>query len=157
MGGETLPQKHNTMSTAAVISKVKKLQKDLDEYYKTTGDHEGVPDIESTCIEFSEIRYEVQKRKVVRRERYHADRTFNDTYKLNNEFQMDELEEQVKYDRRRLKKGWRIWKSENPDAELERAREIAMNLNGISFGLVQRYTDSELRECLRLVKLQADF
>lgn len=32
----------------------------------------------------------------------------------------EELEDDIKYQRRRLNKAWRIFKSENPDAELER-------------------------------------
>ncbi len=39
----------------------------------------------------------------------------------------------------------------------ERAIELAMNLNGITREMAQKYTDSELRECLRLLKLKADF
>ncbi len=38
-----------------------------------------------------------------------------------------------------------------------RAIEIAMNINGISYGLASRYTNSELRECLRQVHMKADF
>lgn len=39
----------------------------------------------------------------------------------------------------------------------ERAIEIAMNTNGISRGIAERYTDSELREVLRLLKLKPGF
>ena len=42
----------------------------------------------------------------------------------------------------------------------ERAIQIAMNHNGISRGMAERYTDSELREVLRhlrLLRLQAAF
>jgi hypothetical protein len=35
----------------------------------------------------------------------------------------DGVKESLAYDRRRLSKGWRVWKSENPDAELERDDE----------------------------------
>lgn len=38
-----------------------------------------------------------------------------------------------------------------------RAIEIAMNLNCVTRDIAERYTDSELRECLRLLKLKADF
>ena len=39
----------------------------------------------------------------------------------------------------------------------ERAIEIAMNTNGISRGIAERYTDSELREVLKLLKLKPGF
>ena len=38
-----------------------------------------------------------------------------------------------------------------------RAIELAMNANGISREMAERYTDSELKEVLRLLKLKADF
>lgn len=31
-----------------------------------------------------------------------------------------DLEEQLKHDRRRLRKSWRVWKAENPDQEMEK-------------------------------------
>ena len=31
-----------------------------------------------------------------------------------------ELEEQLRHDRRRLGKSWRVWKAENPDKEMEK-------------------------------------
>lgn len=39
----------------------------------------------------------------------------------------------------------------------ERAIEIASNLNGITIEMAKRYTDSELKECLRLLNLKANF
>ena len=39
----------------------------------------------------------------------------------------------------------------------ERAIELAANLNCISKEMASKYTDSELKECLRLLKLKADF
>lgn len=39
----------------------------------------------------------------------------------------------------------------------ERAIQLAMNTNGISREIAERYTDSELKEVLRLLKLKADF
>lgn len=35
----------------------------------------------------------------------------------------EELEDDLKYQRRRLNKAWRVFKAENPDAELERDDE----------------------------------
>lgn len=48
----------------------------------------------------------------------------------------------------------------NDDKKLvsrERAIRIAMNVNGISRGMAERYTDSELKEVLRLVKMKPAF
>lgn len=48
----------------------------------------------------------------------------------------------------------------NDDKKLvsrERAIEITMNVNGISRGMAERYTDSELKEVLRLVKMKPAF
>lgn len=39
----------------------------------------------------------------------------------------------------------------------ERAIQIAMNTNGISREMAEKYTDSELREVLHLLKLKANF
>lgn len=39
----------------------------------------------------------------------------------------------------------------------ERAIQLAMNTNGISQDIAAKYTDSELKEVLRLLKLRADF
>lgn len=39
----------------------------------------------------------------------------------------------------------------------ERAIQLAMNTNRVSREIAERYTDSELKEVLRLLKLKADF
>lgn len=39
----------------------------------------------------------------------------------------------------------------------ERAIELAMNTNSISREIAEKYTDSELREVLKLLKLKANF
>ena len=39
----------------------------------------------------------------------------------------------------------------------ERAIQLAMNTNGISREIAEKYTDSELKEVLRLLKLKANF
>ena len=39
----------------------------------------------------------------------------------------------------------------------EAAIKIAMNSNGVSREVAERYTNSELREVLRLLKLKANF
>ena len=39
----------------------------------------------------------------------------------------------------------------------KKAIEIAMNVNGVTRGIAERYTDSELKEVLRLVKMKPAF
>ena len=39
----------------------------------------------------------------------------------------------------------------------ERAIQLAMNTNGVSREIAEHYTDSELKEVLRLLKLKANF
>lgn len=39
----------------------------------------------------------------------------------------------------------------------ERAIQLAMDINGISREIAERYTDSELKEVLRLLKLKPAF
>lgn len=41
--------------------------------------------------------------------------------------------------------------------KVERAIQLAMNTNGISREMAEKYTDSELKEVLRLLKLKANF
>lgn len=44
-----------------------------------------------------------------------------------------------------------------PKVSKARAIEFAMNMNGISREIAEKYTDSELREVLRLLKLKPNF
>lgn len=44
-----------------------------------------------------------------------------------------------------------------PKVSRVRAVSIAADLNGVPRETAERYTDSELRECLRLLKLKANF
>ena len=39
----------------------------------------------------------------------------------------------------------------------DEAIEITMNVNGVTRGMAERYTDSELKEVLRLVKMKPAF
>lgn len=39
----------------------------------------------------------------------------------------------------------------------EKAIQLAMNTNGVSRDIAEKYTDSELKEVLRLLKLKANF
>ena len=44
-----------------------------------------------------------------------------------------------------------------PKVSKERAIQLAINLNGVPREIAEKYTGSELRECLRLLKLKANF
>lgn len=44
-----------------------------------------------------------------------------------------------------------------PKVSRERAIQLAMNTNGISREMAEKYTDSELKEVLWLLKLKANF
>jgi hypothetical protein len=44
-----------------------------------------------------------------------------------------------------------------PKVSRERAIQLAMNTNGISREMAEKYTVSELKEVLRLLKLKANF
>lgn len=44
-----------------------------------------------------------------------------------------------------------------PKVSRERAIKIAADLNGVTLEMASRYTDSELKECFRLLKLKANF
>lgn len=116
-----------------VKRQVLKFNAELEEYAKATGGYE-LPIIDSTIIGYEELLpYEIVE------EQEEALRILADgfTYEVRIEREEDfdgEIYEYVKgwdngydalkdgiaYDRRRLKKGWRIWRAENPDAELEK-------------------------------------
>lgn len=44
-----------------------------------------------------------------------------------------------------------------PKVSRERAIQLTMNTNGVSREIAEKYTDSELKEVLRLLKLKANF
>lgn len=108
------------MKPETLTKKVQKFQDELLAYYTET-DCE-IPDVDSTFISTSRIDYAIEVHKVTRTE---ADghSTFNDEWDATKTMDQDDLLEQLAYDRRRLRKGWRVWKSENPDAEMERDDE----------------------------------
>lgn len=106
-----------------VIRKVEKFNADLDAYAKVAGDYE-LPEIECSIEGFSEVgkyTYEVSENEmsIVVRDW--------DEYEFEIDWEeccaYDEFDEAIRYDRRRLNKAWRIWKSKNPDAELEKDDE----------------------------------
>ncbi len=110
------------MKAQTIVNKVLKFQKELEKYYKETGD-DDITDIGTTIIgSGGHIEYQVFPSVIVRTEKCMYD-NFKDDYIISDSNDMDELIEQVQYDRKRLKKGWRVWRSDNPDVELEKDDE----------------------------------
>ena len=98
---------------------VARFNDELNEYYEAT-DNEKIYDIDTTIIgSGGHIKYTLFK-TVIRRDEYDGRTVFKDTFKLDREFEVEELLYQIRYDRKRLRKSWKVWKSENPDVELER-------------------------------------
>jgi len=105
--------------TDSLTRAIDKFNKDLNEYFRVSEENE-LPDIDTTCIGFSPAqpyKYQVLKTRVKVTD---AD---GQGYTITDEWELDEVNEALKYDRRRLNKAWRVWKSENPDAELEKDDE----------------------------------
>lgn len=110
-------------------NKVAKLNNDLREYFDTCGEM-SLPDIECTCIGYSPMGL-VDTQDIKDEEgdvfgfRAYIDDLETSVVYVEDEGETflsgwEELEDDLKYQRRRLNKAWRIFKSENPDAELER-------------------------------------
>lgn len=106
-----------------VIKMVERFNADLDAYAAVSGEYE-LPEIDSTIIGYSVVNkytYKVSKNgtaiKVLDCDGIEFD------IPVIESVAYDELKEALKYDRRRLSKAWRVWKSENPDSELEKDEE----------------------------------
>lgn len=103
---------------------------EIEAYAKMTGDYD-VPEIDSTVIGYDKlIPYTITERANGFRVTTDGNTYTVKAVCINGEWEtvgwhnyLDGLKEQIKYDRRRLNKGIRVWKSENPDAELERDDE----------------------------------
>lgn len=110
-------------------NKVVKLNNDLREYFDTCGEM-LLPDIECTCIGYSPMGLvDTQDIKDKDGNVFGFQATVDDLdYKVEYVEEdgdiyltgWEELEDDLKYQRRRLNKAWRVFKAENPDAELER-------------------------------------
>jgi len=108
---------------ARIRRKIEKYNKELAAYVEMTGDN-NVPDIECTVIGTSPME-EIQIKELPDGLAYSDDGFWEEIivasecgmYWVSGE---DELDDLLKYNRRRLRKGVRVWKSENPDAELEK-------------------------------------
>ena len=96
-----------------------KFNSELNEYYSAT-DNAEVLDIETTIIgSGGHIKYTLFK-TVIRRDEYDGKHLYKDSFKLDRDSDIEELLDQINYDRRRLRKSWKVWKSENPDLEMEK-------------------------------------
>lgn len=107
---------------ARIRRKIAKFNEDLARYVKTTESNE-VPDIDCTIIGTSPMN-PIEVKEIRKGISYADDGFWQDItiesecgeYWLSGE---DELDDVLKYNRRRLRKGWRVWHSDNPDKELE--------------------------------------
>ena len=111
---------------ARIRRKIEKYNKEIAAYVEMTGDNE-VPDIDCTIIGTSPME-PLEVKDLPNGIAYADDGWWEEItieqecgeYWLSGE---DELDDLLKYNRRRLRKGIRVWKSENPDAEMEREDE----------------------------------
>ena len=109
------------MKAKTIINAVNKFNKELNEYYTATGEtelYEVDTTIEGETYPVEFITYWEFKDFI----RVELDGT---TWKIEDEdsWEMDDFLDTLRYYRRRLRKSWRVWKSENPDAELEKEDE----------------------------------
>ena len=111
---------------ARIRRKIEKYNKELAAYVEMTGDND-VPDIDCTIIGTSPMNpIEV---KQTEKGIAFADDGFWESIEVVCEcgeyyfVGEDELDDLLKDNRRRLRKGIRVWKSEKPDLELEKDEE----------------------------------
>ena len=117
------PQKNQAMITQQQIKSltkaIDKLNADYAAYVKETEETE-LPEIDTTCIGWSPVEpYTYKELKT----KFKVTDFDSNEYSIEDEWDLDEVKMSIMYDRRRLKKAWRIWKSENPDWELEHDTE----------------------------------
>lgn len=104
----------------SISNKVKAFQRELARYYEAT-DYQDLLEVDTTIIGWGgNVSYTVLKTVIYRTEIEHDGHKFEERFRLRSPMDVMELEEQLKHDRRRLGKSWRVWKAENPDMELEK-------------------------------------
>lgn len=109
----------NATQLKRLARKIDKFNEKLAEYFNTSGEKE-LPSVDCTAVSIDTVdyyRYELLKTKLK------VTDCDGDKYDVVTEYDADQLREGLRYDNRRLAKAWRMWKSENPDAELERDNE----------------------------------
>lgn len=111
---------------ARIRRKIEKYNADLAEYVEVTGSDE-VPDIDCTVIGTSPM--EPIQIKETKDGLAYADENWWEEIRVEKEdgeywlSGEDELNDLLRYNRRRLRKGRRVFGSENPDKELEKDDE----------------------------------
>lgn len=99
-----------------LIKKIRCFNEKLAEYINTSGE-KYLPSVDSTVISLDDVDYWTIKEFKTKIKVTDCD---GDKYDVANEYDAEEVEEVLRYDKRRLAKAWRVWKAENPDLELER-------------------------------------
>ena len=103
----------------SLTKSIDKFNADLAAYFKASED-ESLPYIDCTVIGYSTAKpYAAKVYKHIIR----VTDTDGEEYTIKNEYDLDEVKQAIAYDRRRLNKAWRVWRSENPDVELEKDDE----------------------------------
>lgn len=99
----------------SLIKAIDKFNADFAAYTKASGDSD-LPIIDCTICGYDPAQpytYQVLKTRIKVTD---ADGM---EYTITDELELDEVKEALKYDRRRLAKAWRVFKSDNLDWELE--------------------------------------
>lgn len=104
-----------------LAKKIDKLNAELKKYCETT-EQWTLPSVDSTFISIDDVelyKYTMKKTMLV------VTDCDGDTFRVRCSSETDawELDESIKYTKRRIAKGWRMWKSENPDWELEHDKD----------------------------------
>ena len=105
--------------TKSLTKAIEKFNAEFAAYTKASGDSD-LPYIDCTVTGYAPAdpyTYQVFKTRVK------VTDCDGETYTVTDEYELDEVKEALKYDRRRLAKAWRVFKSENPDWELEHDTE----------------------------------
>lgn len=105
--------------TNSLIKAIEKFNADFAAYTKASGDSD-LPIIDCTICGYDPAQpYTCQVLKT----RVKVTDADGIEYTVTNEKELDVVKETIKYDRRRLAKAWRVFKSYNPDWELEHDTE----------------------------------
>lgn len=106
------------VTNAQAKNLVKAIDKFNNEYgvYVRETEQTELPSIDCTCIGWDPaVPYTYQVLKT----RIKVTDCDGNRYTVENDYDLHMVKDSLHYDRRRLSKAWRIWKSDNPDWELE--------------------------------------
>lgn len=118
------------MTVKQVLKAVEKFNKELEDLYRAQGERE-LPIVDCTIIgtEPYEPMTIVETKKGIKvtsdGETFHIYEYNDGGEKCLHDWDdyFDGLKEELAYQRERMRKAWRVFRSENPDAELERDEE----------------------------------